>query len=114
MKIITIEGCYPVGVEADGRIYAFTCGRYLKCYDNGLGYKAVKLKEISGGRRQQYVHRLVAIAFIDNESGATDVNHIDGNKSNNHAENLAWVTRKENMQHAFDNRLLDGFVARYY
>lgn len=53
-----------------------------------------------------YVHRAVALAFIPNIDNKTDVNHIDGDKYNNHLENLEWVTRKENMRHAFSNGLV--------
>ena len=42
------------------------------------------------------IHRLVAEAFIPNPLGLRDVDHIDGNKSNNRVENLRWVSHKEN------------------
>lgn len=55
--------------------------------------------------KHQYVHRLVADTFYDGDHSHLDVNHIDGNKSNNALPNLEWCTRKENIQHAFINGL---------
>lgn len=62
------------------------------------------------GKREIFVHRLVAQAFIPNPDPEhkTQVNHIDGNKHNNHVSNLEWVTPLENTRHAYLTGLKDG------
>ena len=44
-----------------------------------------------------YLHRLIALTFIPNPDNLKEVNHIDGNPYNNHATNLEWITRENNM-----------------
>lgn len=63
------------------------------------GYKHVSL---SNNSLQQIhkVHRLVAVAFIDNPKNYPQVNHKDGNKQNNRVENLEWCNAQENALHA--------------
>ena len=51
--------------------------------------------------KQFYVHRLVAMAFIENPQNKPFVNHKDSNPSNNHVDNLEWVTHAENAQHGY-------------
>lgn len=63
------------------------------------GYYRVELYK-PGSRKCLYIHRLVAIAFIPNPEGKTEVNHIDGNKLNNSVDNLEWASRSENQRHA--------------
>lgn len=76
-------------------------GRVLCFGDNGKGYLHVGL----GKRRQDYVHRLVAAAFVDNPDELTEINHIDGDKSNNAATNLEWTTHRANLKHSYDTGL---------
>lgn len=51
------------------------------------------------------LHIAVGLMFIENPENKKEINHIDGNKQNNHVSNLEWVTRSENMQHAYDTGL---------
>ena len=63
--------------------------------------------------KQTPVHRFVAEAFIPNIKNKPEVNHIDGNKMNNAAANLEWVTRSENQKHAIKNGLQPNPVKTY-
>lgn len=60
----------------------------------------------SGKQKNCRVNRLVAQAFIPNPAGLPEVNHKDGNKDNNSADNLEWSTRSANMRHAFATNLM--------
>ena len=71
--------------------------------DKGVGYYLVTLVNSKTKRRKnQFIHRLLAQAFIPNPENKSQVNHKDGNKQNNSLDNLEWVTSRENSQHAVD------------
>ena len=89
-----------------GNIKNIITGKVLKPFENGLGYKKVFLYN-KPNRIQMYVHRLVALCFIDNSLNHKEVNHIDGNKNNNRLDNLEWCSRYENVQHAIIKGLWD-------
>ena len=61
---------------------------------------------VNGKHYRRYIHRLVAEAFLEKTKGAVEVNHIDGNRLNNSVANLEWVTKKENIDHAFEHKLI--------
>lgn len=74
-------------------------GKLLKPQKYSNGYLFVKL-----GRGESYlVHRLVASAFIINADDFSQVNHIDGDKSNNKYSNLEWVSCSQNHKHSYQN-----------
>jgi hypothetical protein len=68
------------------------------------GYKTIGLT-ITGKSHTRLVHRLVAENFIANPEGKPEVNHKDGDKSNNSVSNLEWCTSSENKQHAINTGL---------
>lgn len=75
-------------------------GRKVKPQKNGKGYLRVGI-----GGKLLFVHRLVAEKYVPNPDHKSQVNHKDGNKLNNNADNLEWVTNQENRDHAIKNGL---------
>lgn len=81
-------------------------GVVLKPSFDAKGYLRIRLKapalSINKDKRKPYkVHRLVAMFYIDNYSEDLQVNHINGDKSDNRVENLEMVTARENSRHAW-------------
>jgi hypothetical protein len=76
--------------------------KILSATDNGNGYRIVGLRK-DGSRKNHYVHRLVATAFIENPHEFHYVNHLDRNRSNNVADNLEWCTQLDNVAHSIEN-----------
>ena len=70
--------------------------------DNGSGYKVVCLCKRTK-RKNHYIHRLVAEAFIPNSKKLKEVNHINFNKEDNNIDNLEWVTSRENKIHLLND-----------
>lgn len=112
MKVI--NGYSNYAVTYSGEVYGFRSHRFLKQSDNGEGYLRVYIQADDGAWHTQLVHRLVATAFVANPDPAVkdQVNHKDGNKYNNHGDNLEWTSCLENVHHSRENSLRDDKACR--
>lgn len=90
-----------------GLIFSKRTNKVLKTRFTKRGYEtfSTRLNGRKGGVILLFVHKLVALAFLENPDNKPQVNHKDGNKKNNNLSNLEWCTISENVQHAFDTGL---------
>ena len=75
--------------------------KILKEHKDTNDYRSISLCK-KGDVKQYRIHRLVAQQFLVNEENRPHVNHKDGNRQNNYADNLEWATCSENHRHSFD------------
>jgi len=83
-----------------GDVYSEISHKVLKPFKNPQGYCLIDISH-EGKTYTRQLHRLVALAFIPNPLGLETVNHKDGDKSNNAVTNLEWMTRLDNVRHAW-------------
>jgi hypothetical protein len=82
-------------------------GRTMSICFSEKGYAMVELATISGRGKSKKLHRIVARHFVDGETKRKcEVDHLDGNKRNNQASNLEWVTHLENIRRAYKHNLI--------
>lgn len=94
-----IPGYPRYEVSDDGSIFNRENGRQLKLSKQSGGYLSVELFKEPGKSKRVLVHRLVAMAFIENPNNLPVVNHKDANRSNNQVSNLEWCTGKYNVNY---------------
>ena len=93
-------------VSNQGRVRNARTGLVLRPRKSAHGYRKVSLC-YQGKPKECYIHILVATAFVEGWREGLQVNHKNGVKTDNRAENLEWVTASENQRHASDVLLLD-------
>lgn len=108
VPIANFEEKYQITQE--GKVFNLKDNTWKKFSKNPNGYMKVPLS-LNGRKEQFLVHRLVALHFLPNPYQHPQVNHIDGNKENNHINNLEWCSREENIQHSLEIGLRKGFIA---
>ena len=96
-------------ISKDGKVFRKHKDSYtpISPATNEDGYKTVVLYKDSKPTFK-YIHALVADAWGDNPDGKNLVNHVDGDKSHNDADNLEYADNTENTQHAYDKGLAKG------
>ena len=108
-----VPGCRFLFVSEDGEVYSTSphalAGGKATTHINSSGYllssKGKGAHDMNG--IAPTIHRLVALAWVQSNGNSSelDVNHKDGNKLNNHASNLEWCSRRDNLYHAMSNGL---------
>lgn len=102
--VIGYENNYSI--DESGSVYSFKKAGKVKLKPGAeIGkYYSVSLSTDGKGKTHK-IHRLVAIHFVENPLNLPCINHIDGDKSNNHYTNLEWCTFQRNIVHAFESGL---------
>lgn len=99
-KVVNINGWEKYQCDTNGVIYGQN-GKPLKPNINCNGYKYVIFCK-DGKTKTLMVHRIIALTFVPNPTNLPIVNHKDGNKLNNKADNFEWTTNQGNLIHARD------------
>lgn len=97
------EGLYQVSNL--GKIRSCKNNKVRKQVKQKSGYMRIILTKNSK-QKATSVHILVAKCFVKNQNNYRYVNHVDGDKTNNKANNLEWVTASQNMKHALETGLI--------
>lgn len=102
------------GIYRHCHIYTYTYVSHdeISKFTDRWGYPVVCIQHIDLDdkykRKLLKLHRLVACTWIENPHNLRDVDHIDGNKLNNSADNLEWVSHAENCKRYWDKHVRDS------
>ncbi len=98
------EGQYAI--RRDGVIWSYKRKRALIPHKDSYGYYRVSLC-VGGKQKSRTIHRLLMLTYTNKPADKTEINHINGIKTDNRIENLEWVTKGENTLHAMRTGLID-------
>ena len=107
--VVGFENCVDYIIYNDGRIYSERSKKFLKPLKDTKGYCYLDIRNKGAIYKCPKIHRLVMMCFYLGNEEKEHINHKDGDKNNNHIDNLEYVTNKENRKHAIKNKLKDEY-----
>ncbi len=111
---LNIDGYPGYRVSDSGTVWSDRSSKEKRSFPDKKGYMRVQVYSATTSKPYTFkVHRLVAQHYIPNPNDLPQINHLDGNKTNNHVSNLEWCTNEQNQAHALANGLATGrFIER--
>jgi hypothetical protein len=90
-----------IKVSNTGKVYSYKAKKELYQRRNSDGYLCIRIKQIDHTCKEYKIHRLVGMAFIPNPDNKPEINHKDGSRDKNYADNLEWSTHAENVKYKY-------------
>ena len=114
-KNINFLGIKPnmYSISEDGKVKNIKTGKYLSPAITSSGYKTVGLQLIDSNRKTFYIHRLVALSFIDNPNNYNCINHINRDTLDNNISNLEWCSYSYNNYHRYHTNPIINIYSKH-